>query len=145
MTQLCPPTGAPIAICSSAAIIYLGLDREVRGQLLEDRPNQQGCLVQFFQDAFLIPYVAIVELNEQRLAPSPRALLICGSPALTQQEATSAEWSRVGRSSRVEPNELEAGKRLDVHGMQLSDQSESRRRSVLEFLVVSPQQPSCLS
>ena len=63
MTQLCPPTGAPIAICSSAAIIYLGLDREVRGQLLEDRPNQQGCLVQFFQDAVLIPYVAIVELK----------------------------------------------------------------------------------
>ena len=43
MTQLCPPTGAPIAICSSAAIIYLGLDREVRGQLLEDRPKQQRC------------------------------------------------------------------------------------------------------
>ena len=66
------PTGAPIAICSSAAIIYLGLDREVRGQLLEDRPNQQGCLVQFFQDAFLIPYVAIVELNEQRCPHYPR-------------------------------------------------------------------------
>ena len=72
MTQLCPPPGAPIAICSSAAIIYLGLDREVRGQLLEDRPNQQGCLVQFFQDAFLIPYVAIVELNEQRCPHYPR-------------------------------------------------------------------------
>ena len=67
MTQLCPPPGAPIAIC-----IYLGLDREVRGQLLEDRPNQQGCLVQFFQDAFLIPYVAIVELNEQRCPHYPR-------------------------------------------------------------------------
>ena len=52
--------------------IYLGLDREVRGQLLEDRPNQQGCLVQFFQDAFLIPYVAIVELNEQRCPHYPR-------------------------------------------------------------------------
>ena len=49
-----------------------GLDREVRGQLLEDRPNQQGCLVQFFQDAFLIPYVAIVELNEQRCPRYPR-------------------------------------------------------------------------
>ena len=72
MTQLCPPPDAPIAICSSAAIIYLGLDREVRGQLLEDRPNQQGCLVQFFQDAFLIPYVAIVELNEQRCPHYPR-------------------------------------------------------------------------
>ena len=71
ITQLCPLTGAPIAICSSAAIIYLGLDREVRGQLLEDRSNQQGCLVQFFQDAFLLSYVAIVELNEQRCPHNP--------------------------------------------------------------------------
>eukprot|EP00439_Symbiodinium_sp_Y106_P015058 s10153_g2.t1 len=93
MTQLYPPPGAPIAICSSIAIIYQGLDREVRGQLLEDRSNQQGCLVRSFQHSLssldLLVYGGAFSVSKN--TGWLRALLIGGSPALTQQEATSVE------------------------------------------------------